>query len=64
MAYGTYHYVVSTFSKTVLAVYGNALRELAFESAAKKRADGTDCEVFTRTGDRLGCGAQFRGSRK
>ena len=54
-----YHYVVS-FENTVLAVYGKALRENAFESAVKHRANGVACEVFTRAGKRLSAGCQFK----
>ena len=53
-----YHYVVS-FTNTILAVYGQALRELAFESAARHRARGVACEVFTLEGKRRSAGEQY-----
>lgn len=59
MAFGTYHYVVSGLDKTILAVYGNALREMAFEKASKLRSKGVACEVFTRTGERLAANEKF-----
>jgi hypothetical protein len=55
----TYHYVVS-FTGAVVAVYGKALREHAFESASKHRANGVACEVFTRDGERLSTGEQYK----
>ena len=57
-----YHYVVA-FDNTVLAVFGKNLREMAFESAARHRANGVTCEVFTRAGKRLTIGLHFPSER-
>lgn len=64
MSFGTYHYVVSGLDKTILAVYGNALREMAFEKASKLRSTGVECEVFTQTGERQAANAKFKRVRK
>jgi hypothetical protein len=52
---GTFHYVVSG-SKHIMAVYGHALIEQAFERAAKLRDQGFQCEVYTRSGYRCQVG--------
>lgn len=54
-----YHYIVAS-DNTILGIFGKNLRELAFERAAKHRANGVRCEVFTRTGTRQSTGAQFK----
>jgi hypothetical protein len=53
-----YHYVVSS-TGNVVAVYGKALREHAFESAARYRRNGVPCEVFTRAGKKLSTGGHY-----
>ena len=50
MTYGTYHYTVS--NNKIIGVHGSALRDLAFQFAAKQRLVGIACEVFIRTGER------------
>jgi hypothetical protein len=55
-----YHYVVSSIDNTILGIYGKALRELAFESAAKHRNRGVNCEVFTKFGFRQAQGSKFK----
>lgn len=57
--YGTFHYVVSNIGKIVLSVYGEALRERAFESASRHREQGVGCEVLTRTDYRTPCGEKI-----
>ncbi len=56
MTYGTLNYIVSNDTNTIIGIYGKALRENAFESAAKFRAKGVGCEVFARTGERAAIG--------
>lgn len=57
--YATYHYIVS-FDNTIIGIYGEMIREVAFDRAAKHRAGGVACEVFTRTGKRQAIGDSFK----
>ena len=55
-AYGTYHYIVCYSSGKILAIYGVAQRELAFERAFKMRHNAIPCQVKTRTNTRASIG--------